>query len=601
MLNLPVQLDVPPPRVLRLLSLLWLAGVALALVAQAGATWRVYLFRAEAEPVFASTGLVVGRQAYQDWTVNAASRPAEAAGVRPNSVIERVDGADVPRTETYQDVARRLAGPEGGAVRLRLRTGESARDVALVRSPENRAQAYAAGQRTFRIISQAVDLAVAILMIGGAMLLRLRRFKDPLAIIFSFAMLFFAMVGTWRFWSWLGVQPMSFVIDAIWLGLALFALPAFPSGRFVPAWSRWFLLAGPIAATVLALPEMPTAGAQAIRIVMIAAVIACVVIRFRRTPPGLERQQMKWAMLGVGAGMFCYGLGEGITYLTMLVAIPGLHAWFVIVGYVLSRVALLIMALGILVSLLDYRLNDADAAIGRSTGYALITTVVAVLWALTTTWLNKGITLIAGASNAALATTLSTIVALVVLTPAKTRVMGWTETRFQRGLMRLKSLPKRIARWQIEDDPNQVAAQALHAIVEGVNAVHAALISGEDEDEAPILALSNVQAEQVTEQLGARRPALRAHDRFPLRLPVRNDAGVIATLLLGRRSDNASYSRGERDAIRAITEPLADALRVSQRNAAFGDAIAELKARMQQLERSPTPPARDGGDLRLAT
>ena len=589
MLSLPAELKTPSPAGLRLLSILWGTMFLFAIVVQAGQTWRETVFWSQSVPPFASLGMLPFAETDPDWQVYA----IESAGWEGDWFIDRIGATEV-RNVSFEEAGALLAGPDGSTVPVRLRQeGGRTLDITLAHSAENRAEAYIGLQRTFRIASQGIDLLVALMMLVATLLLRLRRFTDPMAIIFSFALLFFAMVGAWRFWAWLGMAPIELVIDAMWLGIALFALPAFPSGRFVPSWGRWLLLAAPVAAALLVIPDLPGAAAQSIRGALVAAVLACIVIRFRRTPAGLERQQIKWVMLAFGLGTFLFAVGAALDYArgqSWLMPDMELLAW--ILGYSLTRLSFVIMAAGLIVSLLDYRLNDADVAIGRSLGYAAITTVIAVGWALSTYWLNKTITWATGGSNAALATAVSTVVALLVLTPARTKVMNWTEKRFQRALVRLKALPKRIARWQHGDDPDQIAQLALDAVVEGVGAQRAALIAGTESDDPEILARSLCEDEEILQQTGARRPDHRRADLFPLRLPVEDNFGVVATLLLGRRSDGASYSKEERVAIKAITEPLADALRASSRNASLGSAIGELRKRLEELESALKPRTR---------
>ena len=64
--------------------------------------------------------------------------------------------------------------------------------------------------------------------------------------------------------------------------------------------------------------------------------------------------------------------------------------------------------------------------------------------------------------------------------------------------------------------------------------------------------------------------------------------GVVATLLLGRRSDGASYSKDEKAAIGQITEPLADALRAAARRAERYAAIDERFAAVEAARRRRT-------------
>jgi hypothetical protein len=307
-----------------------------------------------------------------------------------------------------------------------------------------------------------------------------------------------------------------------------------------------------------------------------------VALRFLETRPGAERQQMKWASLGFGAGVLLAYFGDDIAQL-----LPGeLAGASRYLGFALTRLGYVIMPLGLLFSLLEYRLNDADAAIGRSVAYATVTISIGVVWAVGTHYTNKVIQNFAGARSEGIAIAISSIVALAFFTPVRTRMLDWTEARFQRALLKLRRLPERIARWQNDDNPQAVAERALTGIAECVDATYAALVQGEG-DGVEILALHRVSADKVRAALVKPKTRKRSADDFPLRLQAGSQADPPLRLLIGPRSDGAFYSKQERAAVSGITEPLADALHVVARraahNAALTDALAEIRSRLNQI------------------
>lgn len=436
------------------------------------------------------------------------------------------------------------------------------------------------------IVSQFIDVAVAILLVVAAFILRLKRFDHPVAILFSFAFLLLATVGTYMAWmAWFTAEN---VFDPLWISLLLIAIPALPTGRYVPRWSRWAMIVGPIGALVLLNAQFDFVTAELARGAMLLTALGCVIIRFRFTPAGAERQQLKWASLGLGAGLIMYGVSMLILLAMNMGWIPpvfyelGLYEPVRYLQYFMHRIAYLVMAGGVLVCLMDYRLNDADAAIGRSTGYALVTTLIAVIWAVSTAWINSGIALVTGGDNPTLSTALSTMVALAVLTPTQKRILSWTESRFQRALVRLRGLPERLAKWQHEDNPSPVASATLDSIADGVGASHAAVVS-ETPTGPRVLATHEIEADAVRAGLGPDDDSV-----FRLRLPLNEAGTTIGWLLLGPRSDGASYSRQEKIALALVLDPLADAIHFSsrreQRHAVLSDALKAMEARLEAME-----------------
>jgi hypothetical protein len=510
MLSPPVRLKAPPRQFRPFVAILWAACLALAVVAQAGQSWRVY------EDIYKFP-------------------------------------------ELYSSV----------------------------------------GAWRFIIATQWFDVFVALVLLAAAAIFRVRRFKDPVAILVSFALLFLATVGTQDFWLWAGLGYVAYVLDGIWITLLLAAIPALPSGRYVPGWTRWLVLAGPVGGALLAFQD-DTAQREIIRGLLILIVFLCVILRFRYTPRGAERQKMKWASLGLGAGLLLYAAGQGPTqYYGIHPASSTTDFALWMGGYAINRFAFIIMALGLLVSLLDYRLNDADAAIGRSTGYAAVTTLVAIVWAGSAAASDKLIRSYTGADNPGLAAGISTLIALAILAPARARALAWTEARFQGALVRLRSMPERIARWQLGDDPGAVANRALRAIADGVDATDAALIMRPEGAPPQVIGVHNIDPEAVMARLGEDRPRARKADAFPLRIEMADYAGGPLVLLIGPRSDGAFYTRQERSAVSAIAEPLADAVyAVSRRaslNATLTGALAEITARLDRMHgKSPRRRNRPG-------
>lgn len=584
----PVQLA-PPSALLRpILSLLWAASLVLAIVAQAGATWRAYQHHSEIAPPFASLGLAA-YEARDRVNVSAMSEAARRAGVEFSKVVA-VNRVPLPRGATEAEIARLVAGPDGGTVSLRLERRRQSRDVRLTRIAANREAVRVNAGLSTLLPLRLIGLVTALFLIAAASLLRLRRFTKPVAILVSFGLLFLATVGSEFFWRWIGLFRAEYILHGIWVTLFLAAIPALPTGRYVPPWTRWFVLAGPVGAALMAYrrPVSP----EIVRWLLVMIVVLAVVARFRFSLRRADRQRMKWASLGLGGGLLFFLAGEIMVEYHAALPVPDVMKQTIFMaGSMLSHAAFLIVAVGLLLSLFAYRLNDVDAVIGRSVGYAVVTTFVLVVWAVSIAWSDQLIKNYTPDGHPELATGLSTLLAIAIFAPSRARILGWTEARFQSALINLRSLPERIARWQDDDDPRALADRALRAIATGLNAYDAALVVDPEGDEPRIVGTHRVDEDTVRARLrnGGRQ---RSVGRFAMRVDMGIDSAPTMALLIGPRRDRAPFNRQETAAVTAIAEPLADALyAVSRRaahNAALNTALAQISAGLEHLRR-PKP------------
>ena len=82
----------------------------------------------------------------------------------------------------------------------------------------------------------------------------------------------------------------------------LVALASFPDGVFVPRFLRWLLPLGIPLAILVSSPGVDEDFQGILAMLLLLAVLAGQIIRFRREPAGIARQQVKWAGFGFAAG-----------------------------------------------------------------------------------------------------------------------------------------------------------------------------------------------------------------------------------------------------------------------------------------------------------
>src|SRR5690606_9131326 len=144
--------------------------------------------------------------------------------------------------------------------------------------------------------------------------------------------------------------------------VVLLALAAFPDGRFTNLYSRLAILFIAILTVLVVLVSLTDLSGRLMDVAAlfsVTAVLASVWQRYRRTADQTQRQQIKWAVFGFCAAMLLFLPVLVISAAGLVPAegpIPGL-LYQVIVPF-----GWLLIPIGLLVSLMKFRLYDADAA-----------------------------------------------------------------------------------------------------------------------------------------------------------------------------------------------------------------------------------------------
>lgn len=559
----------PPvtPRVRRPLRLLWLGLLLLTFAGQVGGLWYATAVIREINPAFAAVGMETDTEPGHEGIFVSSRRPP---GIPKGSRIERIDGVPLASDATELEASRRLAGPEGSRVTVHVRSprGE-VRAITITR--DGRANAGGLAKRKAFAVGTIILVGLlGLTYVGGAFMLWRRRPEDPVSTLLSFAFLAIAgAVGPLFFWQHAGLGWLAGGLIGLWLALMIIAFAAFPDGRFVPRWSRWALVLGPLVGLSTFFDDLPKSLGVLLLVGSLIFSLGALVWRYRRTPAGQERQQFKWAAFGLVGGM--------VLLMVSIAAILILAALEVQRGPVMAVIAFalvfllyagfLMIPLGVMLSLLRYRLNDADAAIGRSTGYAAVTAVVGAVWAMSAYWVQEMLPDVVGQENKGLATAVAGLVAVGIFAPVRSRLLRWAEGRFQRALVRLRGLPVRLAQLQHGDDPGQVAEVALEALERGIE----------------------TSASAIVDERGERLAARGEEGPYLLSVDLVDASGPVAVLKLGARSDGAAYTRDQRAAVATILPPLADALRATSRRgrdkATLAATLAAIEQRLAGLER----------------
>ena len=422
-------------------------------------------------------------------------------------------------------------------------------------------------------VSLAVDLLPPALLVATAILLFLRRRQDSIAALLSLSFLmmsaaFFAAEGFFRAVELGWVQE---VFAHAGRCLLMLVLLTFPDGRFSPRWSVWVAAGLLIWAPVALFWPGPRNVEYIGYLAFLTLSVLSIAIPYRRLAGGLERQQVRWVLFGFAGGTMLLVVATAVSLLPGGASGPGLKSWTALAAQSLAALGMACFALGLIVSLLRYRLYDAEAAISRSAGYALLTLLLGLTFAVSAKTVEYLVGTYLGQEAGGLSGAIAAGLAVLLVTPLNDRVQGWAERRFQKDLLTLRrDLPEAMEDLRETAGLDELVDEALDRVSAGVRAARAAMVIGpavvatRGAGEAEVRAwLKQAAPDEAAERLDCRR----TDPLFPMRIPlrVRHARGrPPGWLLLGPRPDGSFYGKAERQVLAEIADPLARALHIVQ-------------------------------------
>jgi len=559
-------------------------------------------------PTVAHYSISIGANADDQPAIRAVSGPARAAGVVPGSRILAIQGSALPLHASEFDAAFRVRKAVGPLVLdLADKAGHLSRH-SIARLPDSVAvRDVSTGMNPIvhgvaALMRQA--LAGCLFLIMSLLLFR-ERPRDPEAVLLAFS--FLLLMDNFSFDTWLldyGVAPWLLDYGQAYISLfgwyaLLIGLCGFPDGRFVTLWSRIAILAPTFYVTAELVTNFSawqtSLASMAIDVPILSLCAGSVVLRYRHSPPGIERQQIKWAALG--AAVMILGTLLGLINADPATAVVLGPAAGIAIHYLHDTLITFAFPVGLLVSVLRFRLYDADLVITRSAGYTLLTAALVAIFACT----EKVIEVLGeehfGHSLGALAGGLGAAVAAVMIAPLHHRIMHWAEHRFRKGLVHLRhGVPLLMNDLRETAPPPRIAQAALDRCHHALNATRGAIVL-----HGRITAHYGVDGAEARRWLSAwprPEPATLEIERhaalFPLRMPLTAEHETeIGWLLLGPRPDGSLYGRDERETLREIADPIARALTIARLRAADKAALVKrldtLEAQMVALSPPLTP------------
>ncbi|MGI8825808.1 MAG: hypothetical protein ACR2JC_09205 [Chloroflexota bacterium] len=276
----------------------------------------------------------------------------------------------------------------------------------------------------YAAFSVVVAAVVWVVWYGLGALIIWRKPRDRGALLCAFFLVSFPLLDP----AFGGAIPSSarmlqFAITCMPLAaLFLFGL-LFPDGRFAPRWTRWLAAAGVPFTIVAAL--LPSSTIWIIPLFLLPfGIVGLQIYRFRSISSWAQRQQTKWALFGLSAGIL--GL---VAEVLLSPSQNGSLANGLANTLGFSSPSLIPITIGIAV--LRSRLWDIDRIIGRALVYAALSVTLATIYIGSVIGLQTVFRAISGQqSNIAVA--ISTLVIAALFNPLRHRIRDLIARSFYR-------------------------------------------------------------------------------------------------------------------------------------------------------------------------
>lgn len=332
---------------------------------------------------------------------------------------------------------------------------------------------YVAIQSCYVVVFMLVCLAVATVIY-------VRAAREPVALYCAYTLT--ALGCGYGFLAGLTItNPVFNALSVIFTGVAqvmggwLFLI--FPSGSFVPSWSRWCARAAAVGVAAVTVPAIarvqPAPGAaQPISLALLLLGAGAQVYRYRRASSLTERQQTKWVVFGLAASMGCIIAFQFVGLLVQEVAPSTVKSQVdsnLVGGVFILMLAIIPVCIGIAV--LRTHLWDIGLVISRTLTYAVVTAVLVGVY--------TGLVLLAThvlPFHTAVGVAVSTLAAAAAFHPLRQRVQRTVDRRFNRARYDAdQAITAFAARLQDAADPDAVHAHLLGAVHQALEPAHASI------------------------------------------------------------------------------------------------------------------------------
>lgn len=276
---------------------------------------------------------------------------------------------------------------------------------------------------------------------------------------------------------WLPAKGMQLLGDV----LVMLFFYLFPSGHFVPRWTRWLALMWILvqAPSYLSPADSPLNTGNwpdwlgfGVFTAFILSFVAAQIYRYRRVSGPLERRQTRWVVFGVTAaivGLFAFLIPLIFTSSESHIS----YLWFIQGLGIYTSMTLIPLSIG--VAMLRSRLFDIDRIINRALVYGALTITLGALYFGGVVALQGGFRALTGGESQ-LAVVASTLAIAAMFIPLRRRLQELIDRRFYRRKYDAeRTLREFSARLQHEADLDVLCNDLIATVRETMQPEHVSL------------------------------------------------------------------------------------------------------------------------------
>jgi hypothetical protein len=331
----------------------------------------------------------------------------------------------------------------------------------------------------------AFTLAIMVVCLGVSIVIAWRWSDDGMALLVA---LMLVTLGPFSVTSTILAIPSSWQVPnecLAFLALALLMLVflLFPSGQFVPRWTRWTLvvfLAG-LVPEIFVAPFMPNTPVFQLGFLVLlgelAALALAQVYRYRRVSSPLQRQQTKWVVFGMALPISVFVSGTLLPLIFPALAEPHspYGAPYQLAFNAISTFLLLLIPLSFGFAMLRYRLWEIDVLINRTLVYGALTVSLTAVYVDLIIGLQALLRGIISQDNS-VAIVISTLAIYFLFQPLRRRIQRSIDRRFYRSKYdAAKTVAAFSATLRQEVDLDQLREHLLAVVQETIQPTHVSL------------------------------------------------------------------------------------------------------------------------------
>ena len=301
---------------------------------------------------------------------------------------------------------------------------------------------------TYAVYWVSINLLFALVYFAVAALIFWRKPDDWMAWLASFSLVAFGA-------SFPDIPAALAAVHPVWMlpvtlvGENVLGFPSlivffflFPTGRFVPRWTRWvavgsaalFVLGAFFPGTLLNISNWPSLPFLLVPLVVFGSLVYSQLYRYRRVSTPVERQQTKWIVFGATVALLGFLLLGVLlsAFLRLFMPLPSLGLLPTVIVVTGIYLLLLLIPLSFAVAILRYRLWEIDVIINRTLVYGTLTVILTGVYVGLVIGLQALLRGIISQDNS-VAIVISTLAIAALFQPLRRRIQRIIDRRFYRN------------------------------------------------------------------------------------------------------------------------------------------------------------------------